>query len=291
MSMPQDLILIRHGQSEANVRQKAGKRGDESLFTDDLVTVPDNSWRLTALGAAQAHSAGMHLQKEFPQGFDRYILSPFMRTRETAANLALPEAEWEENRIIRERSWGEIDGLSIREFEEKYPYNALLKKKDPIYWAPPAGESLAAVTENRASNFLRGLSRDSSGARVLAVSHGEFITATRMLIERWSEEKFHQVEADETQKIRNCLMVHYTRRDPGTGKLADKFRWVRLSYPSNAPGTAIVESDWTEFNGAQKVSNAQLLALVESQERRLKEVDAIKEAAHTGAIEIVVAEH
>lgn len=273
MSMPQDLVLIRHGQSEANVRQKASKRGDNSLFTDDLVTVPDNSWRLTELGANQAKTAGTYLQEKFSQGFDRYIVSPFMRTRETAANLQLPEATWEENRIIRERSWGEIDGLSVAEFERDYPNNALLKKKDPIYWAPPAGESLATVVENRASNFLRGLSRDSSGARVLAVTHGEFITSTRMLIERWADEKFHEIEEDPTQKIRNCLMVHYTRRNPETGKLADRFRWVKLAYPK---GNEVVESDWSEFDSARRLTNEQLLNLVESQERRLVDIDKIK---------------
>ena len=78
MSMPQELVLIRHGQSEANVRQRASKRGDDRLFTDDLVTVPDNSWRLTALGATQAQLAGSHLEGCFLQGFDRYIVRPFM---------------------------------------------------------------------------------------------------------------------------------------------------------------------------------------------------------------------
>lgn len=280
MSMPQDLVLIRHGQSEANVRQKAGKRGDESLFTDDLVTVPDNSWRLTALGASQARAAGKHLQAKFPQGFDRYITSPFMRTRETAMNLQLSTDEWEENRTIRERSWGEIDGLSVRAFAELYPHNAQLKEKDPIYWAPPAGESLAAVVENRASNFVRSLSRTASGAQVLAVTHGEFITATRMLIEEWSDERFHEVEKDESQKIHNCFMVHYTRRNPFTGKLADKFHWVKLAYPVVEDEVEhIVEQDWVEFDGAKKLTNADLMALVESQERRLVQVDAIKKDA------------
>lgn len=287
MSMPQDLVLIRHGQSEANVRQRASKRGDNRLFTDDLVTVPDNSWRLTTLGASQAQLAGTHLEALFPQGFDRYIVSPFMRTRETAANLRLPDAAWEENRIIRERSWGEIDGLSIAEFEENYPQNALYKEKDPIYWAPPAGESMAAVIENRSSNFLRGLSRDSSGARVLAVTHGEFITATRMLIEQWSDEQFFEVEADPEQKVRNCLMVHYTRRDPETGKLAPNFQWVKLAYPDISSGQ-IMEGRWAEFSGAKPLGNGELLALVESQERRLAEADAIREASETGAIDIPV---
>lgn len=282
MSMPQDLVLIRHGQSEANVRQRASRKGDDSLFTEDLVTVPDRSWRLTPLGATQAFSIGNYLKGEFPQGFDRYIVSPFIRTRETAANLSLENAEWEENRIIRERSWGEVDGLSVADFKRLYPYNTRLKEIDPIYWAPPAGESLAAVAENRVSNFLRGLSRDSSGARVLAVTHGDFILSSRLLIEQWSDEKFLKMDADEEQRTRNCVMVHYTRRDPASGRLADRFRWVRLSYPDGEAGESriheIAELGWREFGGRQKLSNEDLLNKVESQERRLTEVDRITAA-------------
>ena len=49
MSMPLDLYVIRHGESEANVIVQAGEQGDNSLYTQDNVTVPDRSWRLTAL--------------------------------------------------------------------------------------------------------------------------------------------------------------------------------------------------------------------------------------------------
>ena len=54
MSMPDNLVFVRHGQSEANIVQKASKEGDNSYYTDDVMTVPDRSWRLTKLGIAQA---------------------------------------------------------------------------------------------------------------------------------------------------------------------------------------------------------------------------------------------
>ena len=50
MGMPLDLYVIRHGESEANVIISAGEQGDNSLYTQDNVTVPDRSWRLTATG-------------------------------------------------------------------------------------------------------------------------------------------------------------------------------------------------------------------------------------------------
>ena len=58
MSMPLDLYVIRHGESEANVIVQAGEQGDNSLYTQDNVTVPDRSWRLTATGRKQADCIG-----------------------------------------------------------------------------------------------------------------------------------------------------------------------------------------------------------------------------------------
>ena len=108
MSMPLDLYVIRHGESEANVIVQAGEQGDKSLYTQDNVTVPDRSWRLTATGRKQADCIGRWLVSQ-QQLFDRYMVSPYVRTRETAATMALPKAKWEENRVLRERSWGEIN--------------------------------------------------------------------------------------------------------------------------------------------------------------------------------------
>ena len=87
MGMPLDLYVIRHGESEANVIINAGEQGDNSLYTQDNVTVPDRSWRLTATGRKQADCIGRWLVAQQPL-FDRYLVSPYVRTRETAATMA-----------------------------------------------------------------------------------------------------------------------------------------------------------------------------------------------------------
>lgn len=275
MAMPIDLLFVRHGQSESNVLVERRTNGQH--ITDEYATVPDNSWRLTAKGAKQAEAAGQYIQKHFLDGFDRYIVSPFVRTRETAARLDLPGGAWEENRMIRERSWGEIDGISIEKFEKSYPLNKQLKEKDPIYWVPPAGESLASVADNRSSNFLEGLN-NSVGDRVIAVTHGEFIKTVRMVIERWSDEKFREMEEDESQILHNCVMVHYTRRNPETQEIADSIQWMRRSHPyENASGEmGIAEGEWEKIEIPEKFTNAELLELAEAQEHRLTEVESIK---------------
>lgn len=230
MTMPNNLVLVRHGQSEANVMQKASKAGNHKHYTDEVMTVPDRSWRLTAQGVTQAETAGDWIANQLP-AFDRSIVSPFTRTRETAANLDLPNASWEENRTIRERSWGEIDSISKEEFRKNYPQNANLQAKDPLYWAPPAGESLANVSENRVRSILNTMHRENEGDNVLMVTHGEFIWATRLTLERWSDEEFMLRDSDENERIHNCMVVHYTRIDPNTGVQAAKLNWVRKAWP------------------------------------------------------------
>jgi len=80
MGMPLDLYVIRHGESEANVIINAGEQGDNSLYTQDNVTVPDRSWRLTATGRKQADCIGRWLVAQ-QQLFDRYLVSPYVRNR------------------------------------------------------------------------------------------------------------------------------------------------------------------------------------------------------------------
>lgn len=230
MSMPRNLVLIRHGQSEANVLQKSSDANSHGLYTDDVASRADRSWRLTAQGEIQARIAGNWLRENLPT-FDRYVVSPFTRTRETAANLLLEKARWEENRTIRERSWGEIDSISRKRFRELYPHNAALKDKDPLYWAPPAGESIANVSENRVSRFFDTLHRENGDDDVIAVTHGEFIWASRLTLERWSDEEFMTRDSDPEERIHNCMTVHYTRVDPVSGKIAPSLRWVRKAWP------------------------------------------------------------
>ena len=170
MGMPLDLYVIRHGESEANVIISAGEQGDNSLYTQDNVTVPDRSWRLTATGRKQADCIGRWLVAQ-QQLFDRYLVSPYVRTRETAATMALPKAKWEETRVLRERSWGEISTITKEEFRTSYKRNWLFKNTDPLYWCPPAGESIADVAENRVHNLLTSLNRKSDGSDACADAH------------------------------------------------------------------------------------------------------------------------
>ncbi|WP_104104780.1 histidine phosphatase family protein [Arthrobacter sp. 08Y14] len=248
MVMPRNLFLVRHGQSEANIMQKASKAGDPSLYTEETMTVPDRSWRLTELGVQQAKVAGAWIAEQNIK-FDRAVVSTYTRARETAAMLGL-EVRWEESRVIRERSWGEIGSMSKQDFARKYSQNAQYRDNDPLYWAPPAGESIANVAENRVRNILSTLHRENPRENVLMVTHGEFMWATRLVLERWSDEEFLDRDADKTEIIHNCTVLQYTSADPeNPDQVHEKLHRVRRSWPVQVDGEwTMFVGDWEEFD-------------------------------------------
>ena len=265
MGMPLDLYVIRHGESEANVIVHAGEQGDNSLYTQESVTVPDRSWRLTATGRKQADCIGRLLVAQQPI-FDRYLVSPYVRTRETAATMALPKAKWEETRVLRERSWGEISTITQDEFKNNYERNWIFKRTDPLYWRPPAGESIADVAEDRVHNLLTSLNRHSESQSVVTVTHGDFMQALMLTLEDLSDEEFlHRYDSDDW-KVTNCTCLHYTRRDPDTGRTTERLRWEQTARPVFDQQTGrweISVEPWREFQ-RPLLSNGDLVDVVQS---------------------------
>lgn len=249
--MPVLYVLVRHGESEGNVAVNASKDGDNSFYTDKYVNTPGTQWRLTRKGEAQAAAIGSWLKNNLA-GFHRYYVSPYVRTRMTAVHMGLPSADWRMNRSYREREWGEIDVLTREMFKEAYPNSARVKKANPLYWAPPGGESIADVGENRVRNILDTLHRECDGSRVIAVTHGENIQAHRMILERWSDEKFAEMDASEDEKVLNCQAYIYSRDEPGPLN-----QLVRATPVWNGSEWVVEVSDTLHFN-ATHYSNSEL---------------------------------
>lgn len=268
MSMPDNLVLVRHGQSEGNLATEAAKDGDNRYYTDAFLTTPGHQWRLTEEGQQQARTIGRWITSEFER-FHRYYVSPFVRTRETAGYMGMPGAQWMMNRALRERDWGDIGSLTRTEFltRPEFRENAKMFKMDPLYWTPPGGESIAHVAENRVRNILSTLHRECSEQDVIAVTHGEMMWAFRLMLERWNDEEFIANDADKSMKIRNCQAVHYTRLDPNTGERHARLAWVRTATPvidrETGEWTVVAVGDWKRFDAAL-LSNEELLASVDS---------------------------
>jgi broad specificity phosphatase PhoE len=250
VSMPRDLVLIRHGESVGNVALHAERSGDTSLFTEEFATTPGHRWAITDAGVAQAQATGAWAVAEFAlQGeghFDRYYVSPYRRTRQTAARLGLSRsvgagqgeasgesARWLLNRAFRERDWGAIGTISRAEFEGRpeYELSARQRQHDPLYWTPPGGESIADVAENRVRNILRKMDAGgASGGRVLAVTHGETMMAFRLVLERLSDEAFEALSVDGAHRLPNCAVLHYSPTGPDD-RMHPNLRWLRQVNP------------------------------------------------------------
>ncbi len=205
------------------------------------------------------------------QLFDRYMVSPYVRTRETAATMALPKAKWEETRVLRERSWGEINTITKDDFKTNYARNWMFKNTDPLYWRPPAGESIADVAENRVHNLLTSLNRKSDAESVVMVSHGDLMLALMLTLEDLSDEEFMHRAASDEWKITNCTCFHYSRRDPATGRTHKRFCWEQTARPvfDDAEGRwAVKVDDWREFK-RPVLSNGDLVDVVHAVDRHL----------------------
>ena len=277
--MPNDLVLVRHGQSEGNVAVDASKTGDNSWYTEAFTTTPGHQWRLTEKGRAQAATAGAWIAEEVGRRFDTYLVSPYVRTQETAALLNLPDARWRLNRALRERDWGDIGSLPKDEFDSRpeYQLNAAMKRNDPLYWTTPNGESIAQVAEDRVRNVLSTLHREATGQKVVAVSHGEAMWAFRLVLERISDAEFVALDADKGEKINNCEVFHYTRLDPANGAQAPRLTWVRRARPVENPDGSFTMRV-TPWRGLEfrTYTNADLLA-------NIAQVPSLRPALHTAS--------
>merc|ERR1719469_333482 len=120
----------------------------------DAVGRHHSMMRLTDLGRSQARSVGRWVKQNIGN-FDRFYVSEYVRTKETAAEMDLPNALWMHDMTIRERDQGVQDGqgdVKMGLSEEEMHRAA----KSPMYWSPMAGESMSQVCV-RVRHFLNRL--------------------------------------------------------------------------------------------------------------------------------------
>jgi NAD+ kinase len=235
MTMPIDLVLVRHGESEGNVARGLSLKGDNSSFTQEFCARHNSRLRLTDQGREQADAAGKWLKKNIGSDFDRYYVSGYARAMETAALLNLPNAVWFQDFYLRERDLGLFEIMPEEEKRTKYPEAYRQHELDPFYWTPPHGESIAQLCL-RVDRVLQTLHRECSGKRVLIVCHGLVIWAFMIRIERLTPTQFLERSGDPSWAIHNCQTIHYTRRDPRTGELNGAVQWIRSACPWGKDG-------------------------------------------------------
>lgn len=260
MTMPIDLVLVRHGESEGNLANKLSRQGDQSAFTEEFKKRHTSLWRLTSKGRWQASQAGLWINENIGGVFDRHYVSEYARALETAALLGLPDAHWRKEFYLRERDWGQLDNMSHEERQQRFGDELLRRERDKFYWAPAGGESTATVCL-REERVFHTLHRECSDKRVIIVCHGGIILAFRIRLERMTQDLYFLLELSRNpfDQVQNCQIIHYTRRDPDTGQLTPHLNWVRSVCPWDM---SLSYNEW-ETIVRKKYSNEDLLAEVE----------------------------
>jgi broad specificity phosphatase PhoE len=156
------LILVRHGQTDANLNRVLQGQSDGVL---------------NAAGLQQAEALAKHL-KDFP--IDEILSSPLRRAQETAAAIArYHDLTVQTDVLLREWDCGSLDGVPAEVFREK-----LKEHNGPLsLFRPEGGETLQEV-QRRAAEFLDHLTAKDQEQTILVCSHGDFMRALMSLLQQ-----------------------------------------------------------------------------------------------------------
>ena len=171
------LVLVRHGQSEWNLK---------NLFT---------GWRdvdLSDQGVAEAQSAGRKLKAQGLR-FDVAFTSALIRAQRT---LTIILEEMGQTGIpivmdqaLNERDYGDLVGLNKDDARKRWGDEQVLLWRRSYDVAPPGGESLRDTAARVLPYYIREiLPRVMRGERVLVSAHGNSLRALVMVLDGHSTE-------------------------------------------------------------------------------------------------------
>ncbi|MCF2521248.1 2,3-bisphosphoglycerate-dependent phosphoglycerate mutase [Bradyrhizobium sp. G127] len=172
------LVLVRHGQSEWNLK---------NLFT---------GWKdpgLTELGVKEAVAAGRKL-KEQGLSFDVAFTSALTRAQHTL-DLALKEMGQSgipvtKNLALNERDYGDLSGLNKDDARAKWGEEQVLIWRRSYDVPPPGGESLKDTLARTLPYYVQEiLPCVLRGQRTLVAAHGNSLRALIMVLEKLTPEQ------------------------------------------------------------------------------------------------------
>jgi 2,3-bisphosphoglycerate-dependent phosphoglycerate mutase len=177
------LVLVRHGQSEWNLK---------NLFT---------GWKdpaLTELGVSEAKAAGQRL-KALGLGFDTAFTSDLTRAQNTLAlilaELGQSELPVAKDQALNERDYGDLSGLNKDDARKKWGEDQVHLWRRSYDVPPPGGESLkdtvARVLPYYNQHILPAVLR---GERVIVAAHGNSLRALVMVLDNLTPETIPSME-------------------------------------------------------------------------------------------------
>ena len=179
------LVLVRHGQSEWNLK---------NLFT---------GWKdpgLTEKGIGEAKAAGQRL-KALGLSFDVAYTSALTRAQNTCA-LILDQLDQSSLNTIRdqalnERDYGDLSGLNKDDARAKWGEDQVHVWRRSYDVAPPGGESLKDTVARVLPYYCQEiLPRVLRGERVIVAAHGNSLRALVMVLDRLTPQTIPSMELD-----------------------------------------------------------------------------------------------
>ena len=167
------LVLVRHGQSDWNLK---------NLFT---------GWKdpdLTDKGVQEATSAGRKL-KALGLGFDIAYTSALTRAQHTCRlildELGQPALETIRDQALNERDYGDLSGLNKDDARKRWGEEQVHVWRRSYDVAPPGGESLKDTVARVLPYYCQEiLPRVLRGERVIVAAHGNSLRALVMVLDR-----------------------------------------------------------------------------------------------------------
>lgn len=167
------LVLVRHGQSEWNLK---------NLFT---------GWRdvdLTELGIKEAREAGRKL-KARGLTFDIAYTSALKRAQRTLdlmlEELGLSKIPVKKDQALNERDYGDLSGLNKDDARKKWGEEQVHQWRRSYDVQPPGGESLKDTVARTLPYYVQEiLPAVLRGQRTLVAAHGNSLRALVMVLEK-----------------------------------------------------------------------------------------------------------
>ena len=236
---PQEIWLVRHGQSAGNVARDMAEAASARLIdiAERDVDVP-----LSELGVRQSQALASWFAAQSEHHRPTVVLhSPYRRAMETAGlimqRLAPGSLTVQADERLREKEFGILDRLTVRGIAEQFP--DLYEQRRHVgkfYFRPPGGESWCDVIL-RLRSVLDTLTREYCRERVLIVGHQVIVNCFRYLLERMDEARI--LEEDRQGDVPNCSVTSYSF-DPSLGKRGKLVpRLVNFVAPLEATGTRV----------------------------------------------------
>jgi broad specificity phosphatase PhoE len=216
---PQQIWVVRHGQSAGNVARDAAESAGLPLI--DIAT-RDVDTPLSALGEEQARALG-HWFGDMPESERPSVIlsSSYVRACDTArivletAGIDLDDVTFTADERLREKEFGVLDRLTRLGISQKFPELGEQRAHvGKFYFRPPGGESWCDVIL-RLRSVLDMIIREYRGERVLIVGHQVIVNCFRYLLERLDERQI--LEIDRAADVPNCSVTSY-EFDPNRGK-------------------------------------------------------------------------